>query len=80
MPVFRSVTSWRYGKDGFLREVRKQVGAQHPAFVNVSVHCWTFNINDLARIYEQRDADMVFVTPSQLAALHREAQAKAWTK
>ena len=80
MPVFRSVTSWRYGKEGFLREVREQVGANRPAFVNGFVHCWTFTMDDLARIHEQRDADMVFVTPSQLAALFRQAQKKAWTK
>lgn len=74
MPVFRSVTSWRYGKDGFLNEVRQQVGAQRPAFVNGFVHCWTFGMDDLTRIYAQRDADMVFVTPGQLAALYRVAQ------
>ena len=75
MPVFRSVTSWRYGKEGFLREIREQVGTQRPAFANGFVHCWTFTMDDLARIYAARDADMVFVTPSQLAQLYREAQA-----
>lgn len=73
VPVFRAVTSWRYGKEGFLREVREQVGAQRPAFVNGFVHCWTFAMDDLAKIYAERDADMVFVTPSQLAALYRQA-------
>ena len=73
MPVFRSVTSWRYGKEGFLREVREQVGNQRPAFVNGFVHCWTFGMDDLARIYNERDKDMVFVTPAQLAALYRES-------
>jgi hypothetical protein len=63
----------RYGKDGFLREVREQVGARRPAFVNGFVHCWTFTMDDLARIHAQRDPDMVFVTPSQLARLYREA-------
>jgi hypothetical protein len=74
MPVFRSVTSWRYGKEGFLREIREQVGKQRPAFVNGFVHCWTFTMDDLARIVAQRDADMVFVTPSQLAALDRQTR------
>lgn len=75
MPVFRSATSWRYGKDGFLREVREQVGAARPAFANGFVHCWTFhNMDDIARIYDGRDKDMVFVTPSQLAALYRKAK------
>jgi GxGYxYP putative glycoside hydrolase C-terminal domain/GxGYxYP third domain/GxGYxYP_N 1st domain/GxGYxYP_N second domain len=80
MPVFRAVTSWRYGKDGFLREVREQVGNHRPAFVNGFVHCWTFGPDDLARIYEQRDKDMVFVTPAQLATLYREAKDKGWVK
>lgn len=74
MPVFRSVTSWRYGKEGFLREIREQVGTHRPAFVNGFVHCWTFTMDDLAMIYEQRDPDMVFITPSQLAALYRQVR------
>ena len=74
MPVFRSVTSWRYDKTGFLREVREQVGSHRPAFVNGFVHCWTFNPEDLADIYTHRDTNMVFVTPTQLAALYRQAK------
>jgi hypothetical protein len=76
MPVFRAVTSWRYGKEGFLREVREQVGHRRPAFVNGFVHCWTFSPDDLARIYAQRDTNMVFVTPAQLAALCRQAKSQ----
>ncbi|MEI6239220.1 MAG: sulfatase-like hydrolase/transferase [Planctomycetia bacterium] len=74
MPVFRAVTSWRYGKEGFLREIREQVGDDRPAFVNGFAHCWTFDMDALAKIHAERDADMVFVTPSQLAALYREAK------
>jgi len=73
MPVFRAVTSWRHGKEGFLREVREQVGDVRPAFVNGFVHCWTFDMDALAKIYAERDPDMVFVTPTQLAALYRAA-------
>lgn len=73
MPVFRAVTSWRYGKEGFLREIREQVGQQRPAFVNGFVHCWTFKMEELAKIFEQRDPDMVFVTPTQLAELYRQS-------
>jgi GxGYxYP putative glycoside hydrolase C-terminal domain/GxGYxY sequence motif in domain of unknown function N-terminal len=80
MPVFRAVTSWRNGRDGFLREVREQVGSHRPAFVNGFVHCWTFSSDDLARIYEQRDPNMVFVTPAQLATLYRQAKDKDWVK
>jgi hypothetical protein len=79
-PVFRAVTSWRYGKDGFLREVREQVGSHRPAFVNGFVHCWTFDPADLERIYKSRDKNMVFVTPTQLAALYLQAKDKGWTE
>jgi hypothetical protein len=80
-PVFRSVTSWRYGKGGFLREVREQVGKTRPAFVNGFVHCWTFDSQEaIAAIVDQRDADMVFVTPGQLAQLYREARGRGWAK
>lgn len=75
MPVFRSVTSWRYGKEGMLREIREQVGSTRPALVNAFVHCWTFNnLETLAAIYDARDKDMVFVTPTQLAELFRRGQ------
>jgi hypothetical protein len=73
MPVFRAVTSWRHGKEGFLREVREQVGDARPAFVNGFLHCWTFDMDAIAKIHADRDGDMVFVTPSQLAALYRES-------
>ena len=80
MPVFRAVTSWRYGKTGLLREIRQQVGTMRPAFVNGFVHCWTFSMDDLAAAYRNRDADMVFVTPAQLAQLYREARTKGWLR
>jgi hypothetical protein len=71
-PVFRSVTSWRYGKDGFLKEIRDEVGDQRPAFVNGFVHCWTFTMDDLVRINRDAGQEIVFVTPSQLAGLYRQ--------
>jgi hypothetical protein len=75
IPVFHAVTSWRYGKTGMLREIREQVGKIRPAFVNAIVHCWTFNDLDiLVGIYDARDKDMVFVTPTQLAELYRRAK------
>jgi hypothetical protein len=77
MPVFRAVTSWRDGKAGFLPEIRQQVGSVRPAFVNGFVHCWTFDdMAAIADVYDHRDGDMVFVTPSQLADLYRQAAPK----
>jgi hypothetical protein len=80
MPVFRAVTGSAYGKDGFLRDVHEQVGTRRPAFVHGWVNCWLFGPDDLARIYEQRDSNMVFVTPEQLATLYRQAKDKGWVK
>jgi hypothetical protein len=77
MPVFRAATSWRYGKEGFLREVREQVGDVRPAFVNGFVHCWTFGMDDLVKIHAARDPDMVFVTPGQLASLYAASRKAA---
>jgi hypothetical protein len=48
--------------------------------VNGFVHCWTFSPDDVARIYEQRETNMVFVTPAQLATLYRQAKDKGWVK
>lgn len=76
-PIFRAVTSWRYGKEGFLKEIHEQVGSQRPAFVNGFVHSWTFAMEDLARIHDTAGKEMVFVTPSQLARLYRQASPSA---
>ena len=73
MPVFRASTTWRNGSSGFLTEIREQVGATRPAFINAFVHCWTFGPDEVARIVSQADPDMVFVTPSQLATLFRQS-------
>jgi hypothetical protein len=73
MPVFRAVTTWRNFGTGFLGEIREQVGTQRPAFVNGFVHCWTFQPADVERIVSEAGPDFVFVTPSQLAALYKQA-------
>ncbi len=81
-PVFRSVTSWRFGRTGFLREVRRHVGEVRPAFVNGFVHCWTYSDMDAIceSIYDKKDDDMVFVTPRQLEALYLQARERGWAK
>jgi hypothetical protein len=81
-PVFRAVTSWRYGRDGFLREVRTHVGEKRPAFVNGFVHCWTYTDMEVIcqSIYDKRDDDMVFVTPRQLEVLYRQAREQGWAE
>ncbi len=80
--VFRAVTSWRYGKPGFPREIREQVGDARPAFVNGFVHCWTYDSMDAIKehIVDKAEDDWVFVTPSQLADLYTQARARGWVK
>ena len=73
MPVFRAVTTWRNFGTGFMGEIREQVGTKRPAFVNGFVHCWTFHAKDVDEIVRNAGPDVVFVTPTQLAALYREA-------
>ena len=81
MPVFRAVTSWRFGVDSVHREIREQVGSVRPAFVNAFIHCWTYDdFTKVCRLYDERPADMVFVTPAQLAILYKQAREKGWTK
>ncbi|MBN8708446.1 MAG: hypothetical protein J0I10_03650 [Verrucomicrobia bacterium] len=77
-PVFRSVTSWRRGSAAdFLQEIRDQAGKRRPAFVNGFIHCWTYPTFDkVAAIYDSRDADMVFVTPSQLAEIYIQSHTR----
>ena len=75
IPIFRAATTWRKGVEGFLPEIRKHVGEKRPAFVNGFLHCWTFNdLDKIHSIHKNRDADMVFVTPTQLADLYRQAR------
>lgn len=73
MPVFRAVTTWRNFGSGFMGEIREQVGSQRPAFVNGFVHCWTFQPSDVERIVREAGPDIVFVTPTQLATLYKQA-------
>ena len=74
MPVFRAMTTWRNFGTGFMGEIREQVGAKRPAFVNGFVHCWTFHENDVEKIVENAGPDVVFVTPTQLATLYKQAR------
>jgi hypothetical protein len=77
MPVFRAVTTWRNFGTGFMGEIREQAGATRPAFLNGFVHCWTFDPKEVEKIVRDAGSEIVFVTPTQLAALYREARAKS---
>lgn len=73
MPVFRAMTTWRNFGNGFMGEIREQVGTKRPAFVNGFVHCWTFHEKEVEKIVENAGPDIVFVTPAQLATLYKQA-------
>ena len=80
MPIFYNVTTWDHGANGFLNEVHEQVGSHRPAFVNGFIGGFSSPSVILAKIYDKRDPDMVFVTPAQLATLYRQAKDKGWVK
>ncbi len=72
-PVFHAVTHWQHGRNGLLQDIREQVGDVRPAFVNAFLHNWTFDMDALAAAVDGKDEDMIFVTPSQLVDLYRQA-------
>ncbi len=78
MPVFHALTGG--GPAGLLAEIRSVVGTHRPAFVNAFLCNWNFSMDQLKAIYDGRDADMVFVTPAQMAELYKAAKAKGWAK
>jgi len=80
MPIFNNVTTWDQGADGFLNEIREQVRTNRPAFVNGFVGGFSSPSLIFTKIYERRDTNMVFVTPTQLATLYRDAKNKDWVK
>lgn len=80
MPVFRAATTWRKEVGGPLAEIREQVGDQRPAFVNGFIHCWTFRPEDIAALVAAAGEEYVFVTPSQLADLYRDARKRGWVE
>ncbi len=73
-PVFSAVmkAGWIYGTsvEDFYRDVHEVVGDQRPAFVNGALINWSFRVDDINEIYNNRREDMVFVTPSQLTDLY----------
>lgn len=80
MIVFRSLVGWGAGREGFLKDVTTNIGDVRPAFVNIMIHAWTFgDLEQLNEAVEQLPKDYVIVTPTQLADLYRQAEAKGWT-
>ena len=74
VPVFRGFTDWqeksadpaKYMAD----QIKRQVGNQRPAFINVFVWNWGYRLETLKRVLDLLPEDFVPVTPRQLAQLY----------
>lgn len=75
-PAFRA-GSYGPGAKNMADEVRSHVGATRPAFLNAFIWNWGSKLKDIKGMLDDLGPDFVPVTPSQLNALYREAQAKA---
>jgi hypothetical protein len=73
MPVFHAMTNWGNGIEGLERQVRDTVGDRRPAFGNVFICNWFFSMEALAELPGRLGDEFVWVTPSQLADLYRQA-------
>lgn len=73
-PVFRAV-SYGPGAERLAGEVRHSVGTTRPAFVNAFIWNWGSKLSDLKAMLEALGPEYVAVTPTQLNALYRQAQA-----
>ena len=73
-PVFRAV-SFGPGAERLAGEVRHSVGTTRPAFVNAFIWNWGSKLSDLKAMLDTLGPEYVAVTPTQLNALYRQAQA-----
>jgi len=81
-PVFSPFLkpTWIYGNQNFYKDLFEIVKDQRPAFVNGCVINWDFKMDELMNLYNSRDSNMVFVSPSQLTQLYQEARERGWTR
>jgi len=78
IPVFRGFTDWEENHPDLARymadQIRRQVGGQRPAFINVFVWNWGYRLQTLKRVLDLLPSDFVAVTPEQLAQLYQRSQ------
>ncbi len=76
--VFRAITRWTQNTAReipyLVRQIRSRVGATRPAFINVFIWNWGNGMHRLYRLLKVLGPNYVDVTPSQLAALYRQAR------
>jgi len=75
VPVFHAATLWNDDDQWFCDQIRRAT-EKRPAFFNVFLHNWTFPMERIRRIQDLLGPDYVWVTPSQLAALYKEAEGR----
>ena len=75
LPVLHAATLWNDDDQWFCDQIRKAT-QKRPAFFNVFLHNWTFPWERVKRIQDLLGSDYVWVTPSQLAALYRQAEGR----
>lgn len=73
-PVFRA-GAYGPGSKTLADEVRSHVGTTRPAFLNAFIWNWGSKLKDIKGMLDDLGPEFVPVTPSQLNALYREAQA-----
>lgn len=74
-PVFRAV-SYNGSPEKMAADIRSRVGLSRPAFANAFIWNWGSNMADLKKLLDLLGPEYVPVTPSQLASLYRQEQAK----
>ncbi len=74
-PVFRAI-SYDGSPEKMANDIRTRIGNSRPAFTNVFIWNWGSKMKDLKKMLDLLGPDYVAVTPSQLAALYQQSQAK----
>lgn len=76
-PVFRAALEGQgQGPREKAARLRRRAGAARPAFLNAFIWNWGSKLSDLKAMLEILGPEYVAVTPSQLNALYRQAQAE----
>jgi len=80
IPVFRGFTDCQENHPLPARymaeQIRRQVGAQRPSFINVFVWNWGYRLQTLKKVLDLLPSDFVAVTPEQLAQLYLQFRAE----
>ena len=80
-PVFRAALEGQgQGPQEKANRLRRRAGTARPAFLNAFIWNWGSSLSDLKQMLDILGPEYVAVTPSQLNALYRQAQARTPAK